>query len=178
MGTGKDKRMHMKWIGAVCIVVGCGSCGFLMAWRYLLKIRRLQALINALEYMECELQYRSTPLPLLCREAGQLSQGKIQEVFLLLAEELDAQISPDAQRCMASVLARLGDMEKSLYEILFTLGTSLGRFDMQGQLRGLEHARNSCRTELSLLTENKSSRLRSYQTLGLCAGAAIAILFV
>lgn len=178
MGIGKDKRMSVKWIGAFCIIASCGGCGFLMAWRYLAKIRLLQNLINALDYMECELQYRSTPLPRLCRQAGQMSQGKIQEVFLMLADELDAQISPDAQRCMAAVLERCGDMEKTLYDILLTLGTSLGRFDMQGQLRGLEHARKTCRSELILLTENKSNRIRSYQTLGLCAGAAIAILFV
>ena len=178
MGIGKDKRMSVKWIGAFCIIAGCGGCGFLMAWRYLVKIRLLQNLINVLDYMECELQYRNTPLPRLCRQAGQMSQGKIQEVFLLMADELDAQVSPDAQRCMAAVLERCGDMEKTLYDILLTLSTSLGRFDMQGQLRALEYARKTCRSELLLLTENKSNRIRSYQTLGLCAGAAIAILFV
>ena len=188
MGIGKDKRMSVKWIGAFCIIAGCGGCGFLMAWRYLVKIRLLQNLINVLDYMECELQYRNTPLPRLCRQAGQMSQGKIQEVFLLMADELDAQVSPDAQleeniiqrffHVPASVLERCGDMEKTLHDILLTLSTSLGRFDMQGQLRGLEYARKTCRSELLLLTENKSNRIRSYQTLGLCAGAAIAILFV
>lgn len=170
--------MNIKWIGACCIVAACGGCGFLMAFQYLTKIRLLRTLMDALDYMACELQYRCTPLPQLCRQAGQLSQGKIREVFILLADELEAQISPDAQRCMASVLDRLGDLDKTLYEILSALGTSLGRFDMPGQLRGLENGRNTCREKLEQLTQNKDSRLRSYQTLGLCAGAAIAILFV
>ena len=55
---------------------------------------------------------------------------------------------------------------------------NLGKFDMSGQLRGLENARNVCRENLELLMYNKDRRLRSYQTLGLCAGAAVAILFV
>ena len=96
----------------------------------------------------------------------------------MLAEELEAQISPDAQRCMAAVLDTLADADETLYGILSSLGMSLGRFDMPGQLQGLENSRNACREKLELLKQNKDRRLRSYQTLGLCAGAAIAILFV
>lgn len=178
MDIGKDEHMNLKWIGALCIFFGCGGCGFSMAHQYAARIKLLRVLIESLEYMECELQYRCTPLPQLCRQAGQQGQGKIREVFNMLADELEAQISPDAQRCMSSVLDRLGNLDPSIHEILITLGRNLGRFDLSGQLRGLENARNSCQTRLALLSQNKDSRLRSYQTLGLCAGAAIAILFV
>lgn len=178
MDIGKGELMSIKWIGAICIIAGCGGCGFLMGFQYLAKIRLLTNLAEALDYMECELQYRCTPLPQLCRQTGQQSQGKIRQVFLLLAEELEAQISPDAQRCMAAVLDTLTGADETLCGILSSLGMSLGRFDMPGQLQGLENSRNACREKLELLKLNKDCRLRSYQTLGLCAGAAIAILFV
>jgi len=49
---------------------------------------------------------------------------------------------------------------------------------MEGQLKGLESVRQECRRQVETLSYNRDARLRSYQTLGLCAGAALAILFV
>ena len=178
METGKDEHMSLKILGALCVVTACGTCGFMMAGQHIGKIRKMQNLISALEYMECELQYRSTPLPQLCRQAGLQCQGKIQQVFILLADELDAQVFPNVQRCMASVMDRIGHLERPIYDSFRQFGNNLGKFDLIGQVQGLNSTRQSCTERLEQLMQNKESRIRSYQTLGLCAGAAIAILFV
>ena len=96
----------------------------------------------------------------------------------MLSKELDAQISPNADRCMAYVLARCGDLPRNIIQLLENMGSTMGRFDLEGQLLGLGFVRNSCNEQLKELMQNKDARLRGYQTLGLCAGAAIAILFV
>ena len=170
--------MNLKVIGALCVIVGCGSFGFLMAAQHMSQIRMYRNLISALEFMSCELRYRCTPLPELCRKAGERSQGRIRQILILLADELDAQISPDVHRCMASVLERLDTLDASIRSALLTLGSNLGKFDMAGQLVVLEGAEKLCRAHLCDLNKHKDSRIRSYQTLGLCAGAAIAILLV
>ena len=149
-----------------------------MASQHTMRIRSIQNMIAALEYMECELQYRCTPLPLLCRKVADHSQGKVRLLFSMLADELDAQISPDVYRCMTSVIGKLCNADKSLCDIATEMGRNLGMFDLSGQLRGLESTRNLCREKLDNLLQNKDSRLRSYQTLCLCAGAALAILLV
>lgn len=178
MGSGKDEHMSLKIIGATCIFAACGACGFAMAAQHMGKIRRLQNLLSAVDYMECELQCRCTPLPQLCRQAGHQSRGKVQQILIMLADELDAQISPNVQRCMASVMDRVGDLEKPLTEALTEFGRNLGKFDLSGQMQGLHNTRIFCEEMLQRLMMNKDSRLRSYQTLGLCAGAAIVILFM
>lgn len=170
--------MNYKLIGAVCVIIGCGSCGFMIAGQYLSKIRLLQSLVTVFEYMECELQYRCTPLPQLCRQAANCSQGKVQRLFLVLADELDAQVSPNAAICMQAALDRVGLRDTTGHWILCELGNSLGRFDLNGQLRALLYVRNLCNEKLEHLMKGRDSRLRSYQTLGLCAGAALAILLV
>jgi len=178
MDTGKDTPMNYKIVGAICVIVGCGSCGFIITAQYLARIRLLQNLMKALVYMECELQYRCTPLPQLCRQAGKRNQGKIQQVLMLLADEMDAQVSPNVEMCMYAALAQSGLPDSAVSGILTELGKNLGRFDMTGQLRGLQYVRNLCSENLEQLQHCKESRLRSYQTLGLCAGAAIVILLV
>lgn len=170
--------MNIKLIGAVCVLLGCGSCGFFMALQYNKHVLMLRNLVASLEYMECELQYRNTPLPQLCRQVGERVNGKIREVFLMLADELDAQVSPNVKMCMYSVLDRLEIHSGNIYAILEALGRSLGAFDLPGQLRALENTKFQCREMLGKMLDGKEGRVRSYQTLGICAGAALVILFI
>lgn len=170
--------MMYKWIGAILIVAGCGGLGFSLAAAQVREEKLLRQLISALDYMECELQYHLTPLPDLCRQCSQNARGSISAVFQTLSEELAAQIAPDVGSCMRVSLEQVSDLPHSVRNILDMLGRCLGRFDLTGQLKGLEAARGECRRTLKNLTANKEPRLRSLQTLGLCAGAAIAILFI
>ena len=95
-----------------------------------------------------------------------------------LSDELEAQISPNVGICMSSVVCKFENLSILISSILFELGNQLGCFDLSGQIRELEVCRDHCITKLEQLNKNRDSRLRSYRTLGLCAGAAIAILFV
>lgn len=170
--------MSYKWIGAVLIIAGCGGFGFSMAAGHRREEGTLRQLIHALNFMECELQYRLTPLPELCRQAGNEVKGTLREVFLNLARELDWQAAPDAASGMRAALKRSHELPRHTRQILLQLGQTLGRFDLPGQLKGLEEARAACRGQLEALGKNRDSRLRGYQTLGLCVGAALVILFL
>ena len=170
--------MNYKIIGAVCVVAACGGWGFAAAAQYIQLIRLLRQLISSLDYMECELQYSLTPLPDLCRAAAGEQRGCVRDVLLILSKELDAQISPDVERCMQAALSAVEDIPKHTRSAFQDMGKTLGRFDLSGQLKGLEQVRSACRTELGVLQTNREPRLRNYQTLGLCAGAALAILLI
>lgn len=170
--------MVLKVLGALLIVAGCGGYGFVMTAAHRMEEQALRQLLAALDYMQCELQYHMTPLPDLCRQAGQNSKNRIGRLLLSLSEELERNISPDVSSCMDAALQTVPDLPKKATDAFRILGTSLGRFDAQGQIQGLESVRRFCRSELDGLAVNRDSRLRSYQTLGLCTGAALAILFV
>lgn len=170
--------MSYKWIGAVLVIVGCGGFGFAMAASHRREVQLLRQLRRGLGYMENELKYRLTPLPELCRQTGKEMDGVLKQVFFELARELDRRVLPDPGDCMTFAVKSSRDaLPGSLRKLLLRLGRSLGRFDLNGQLRGLEALSSACEEELAQLNQNKDIRLRNYQTLGLCAGAALAILF-
>ncbi len=170
--------MSIKILGAVLIILGCGGFGFRIAAAHLKEEKSLRQLVVLLDYMECELQYRLTSLPALCRQAAAEGNTQLHHTFLHLASELENQIAPDVDRCMCAALEKAKELPHYTREAMFLLGRSLGRFDMEGQLKGLEMVRQQCRRDLDKLCSNKEVRLRSYQTLGLCAGAAMAILLI
>lgn len=178
MALGKESHMNYKWIGGLLIILGCGGFGFTLAANHRWEETCIRQLLAALDYMGCELQYRMTPLPDLCRSAAAQCKGLIGQVLRGISEELDRQISPDAESCMHAAMARLDPIPETTRKNLKLLGATLGRFDLTGQLSGLESVRESCRCDLARLIDNRDARLRSYQTLGLCAGAALAILLI
>ena len=167
----------MKWLGALLIMVGCGGIGFSMVAAYRKEERALQELITALDYITCELQYRMSPLPQLCRSAAGQCCGCIRRVLECLAEELEAQISPEASACMYAAVSKQRSLPEKTRECLFRFGASLGSFDLNGQLKGIEAVNKTACLELEALRSNKDVRCRSYQTLGLCAGSALVVLF-
>lgn len=170
--------MILKVIGAICIILSCGGMGFSMAAAHRREEGALRQMISLLDHMGCELQYRLTPLPELCRGAMNELDGDIRRVLGLLVQELEQQLSADAGTCMRTALEKSGRLPGSVHRNLLMLGTSLGRYDLQGQLNGIEAVRIRCRSDLQELERNRENRLRSYQTLGLCAGFALAILFL
>lgn len=170
--------MLIKMIGAMLILISCGSVGFRIAASQRREETTLDKLCSLLDFMECELQYRMTPLPVLCRKTAAQADGLLRQVFLTLATELESQISPDVESCMFAALNKCNALPLKAAECLQELGKTLGRFDIEGQIKGLEASRQTCRRKLQLLRQNKDSRLRGYQTLGLCAGASIVILFI
>lgn len=170
--------MTAKWMGAAFIIFGCGGFGFSLAAGKRKEERILKQLIRILNYLECELQYHLTPLPQLCRQAGKEAGGTVRAVFLQMAEELDAKTFPDAASCMESALFFNVDIPYYIREIFYQLGRMLGYFDLPGQIKSLHAIQETCEWELCRLRKNRDERLRSYQTLGLCAGAALVILFI
>ncbi len=167
-----------KWLGACFVLLACGGCGFSMAAAYQKKERDMRQILHMILFMESELECRLTPLPELCRKASHQCRGSIRRVMEHMAKELDAQHFPDACSCMTAAMRTAGNVDSSLRPLFLQLGHCLGRFDLPGQIRGLQAVQKECKRELRRAESNGDIRLKNYQTLGLCAGAALAILFV
>ena len=175
---GKDGRMLLKWIGCGCILLGSSYIGFSMAANCRKEERYLDSLIQLLDYMESKLQYHLTALPDLCKEVALRANGPLNKYFLSLSSELNDQISPNVEICANVAISEVRNIPEQTRESLIELGKVLGHFDVEGQVRGIEAVKSECSRKLDALRHNKDERLRSYQTLGICAGAGIAILLI
>lgn len=170
--------MAGKWIGAVLIMAACGGYGFSLAHHHLILLRLLRQLQQILDRMEWELQYRLKPMPELCRLISSEQRGVLGNVFLRLAVELENQILPDGRSCMCCVLGSMHNLPPVLKRILEKLGDELGRYDLHGQLEGIDSVRQAVKEQIQDLERDKHKRIQGYKTLGLCAGAALIILFI
>ncbi len=170
--------MTAKWIGAALIICACAGFGFRMKRMHIREEKAHRELQEILHYMIGELQYRLTPLPVLCQKVYDNCRGDLRNIFDVYAGELDKQLSADPYTCMLSTLEQFTDIPASAENLIRKLGESLGKLDLDSQLRALNGIQEECERCLKKLRTNKDVRFRTYQTLGLCAGAALAILFV
>lgn len=170
--------MGIKLIGAVLIIAGCGGYGWMMANHHRKETEALRQLISVLDHMHSELEYKLTPLPALCRDMEQVTDGYIGELLGRLGRVLEAQAFTNVPDAMKEAVKETKGLPTMAANQLLSLGKTLGRFDLPGQLRGIQSCRMDCCHQLENLEHNQAQRLRSYQTLGFCAGLALAILLV
>lgn len=168
--------MYIKLLGAVLILTGCGGCGLHIALSHRREVRALHQLVQVLDGMICELEYRLPSLPELCRLGAEYASGAVNRFFLALSESLMQQMSPDVEQCILICLEQMKELPPRTAMELAVLGRSLGKFDLEGQINTLKHCKTACLNSLEKLEFQQDKRLRSYQTLGFCAGAALAIL--
>jgi stage III sporulation protein AB len=170
--------MSLKYIGAVMVFIACGAIGFLKAAGFRREESCLAELIRLLDNMLNELEYRVTPLPQICGAVAQSATGVLKQVFAALMQEMESQIAPDAATCMEVALSTVKEIPSTARNMLLELGNSLGKYDIKGQMNEISAIKQQCQTVLDQMCDNKDVRLRSYKTLGLCIGAALAILFL
>ena len=169
--------MDSKWIGAVLIITACGGFGFSLCASHRREEGTLRSLIGVLDYLSSELHYHAPPLTELCRGAARFCSREIGGVFSELARILEENQNPDAASAMDEALKE-SNLPSVTEVLLHKLGSSLGHFDLDGQLKTLNSLRDEARHQLEELTNHRDLRLRNYQTLSVCAGAALIILLI
>ena len=84
----------------------------------------------------------------------------------------------NAASCIESALSISSDVPRHCRKLIEQLGRGLGEFDLNSQTRMLDFVLEEANITLQSLSENLIVRLRSYRTLGICTGFAIAILII
>lgn len=160
------------------IVIGCSGMGWKIASAYRKEVNTLRAFISSLDYMECELKYRKSPLPALIKEMANETKGVLSKFYQVFANELEGQVCPSIDTCVRVAVTKIADLPIQTSQMVVRWGQSLGRFDLDGQLLGLHAVRAEAQQKLNILQANQDVRIKSYRTIGVCAGIAMAILFI
>lgn len=170
--------MVVRIIGALLVLFGCGSTGVLVALNVKRETVLLKNIISVIEYWKNELSFHLTPLPELCRQASCMNTGILSKFLEEFAINLENQIAPDAEQCVLTTLDTFNDISTDAKQLLLELACTLGKFDMEGQLSSFDSILKEANHLYAYNCNNQEVRLRSYKTLGICAGAALVILFI
>lgn len=170
----------LKLLGSFLVVLAAGSVGFGFAAAVRAQAVQLQRLIAALEYMKSEIAFRLTPLPELFRLLGSAQDEPVGSFFARCASELLHEPGAGIQTVFHHALRQTQKLAlpQSARRTLLELSVSLGKFDAQGQINALSLASERLRQQLATLEAGRKERCRSYETIGICAGLALAVILL
>lgn len=171
----------LRGIGALCVVAAASVMGFGFAGGVRRQERQLAAMLDALTFLKSEILYRKTPLAetfTLVTAAAQ-EQGT-RAFFRCCAHAMRSDRTLRPMQVFQTALDRTAELSLAMpaRQTLLTLGASLGEFDLDGQSRALELALARLSSQLRRLEEGSSARRRSYATIGVCAGLAVAVILL
>lgn len=167
----------IRLIGAAMIVLGAGSFGISKTVQFYRQQRQLHSFLNMLEILKCELTYTMFPLPKLCRITAERSDKICADYLRSYADLLEK----GAARSVAARQAFTGansllppDASMAVLELF----SALGRYDLSGEESLLKLTQHRLRAAIERGETEKRPMAKGYALLGLCTGAAVAILLV
>lgn len=170
----------LKWIGLICIAGGASAVGFGIAANVKRQTVQLRQLQSSLCYMKNEILCRMTPLPELFRLVSEQTPDAVGRLFETAAAALEKDKSRSAASSLAAAIRKTPELtfDAQTERTLLGLAMALGQFDAEGQTRAIELAECGIADRLADLEKDAASRCRSYRTLGVCAGLAIAVILL
>ena len=170
----------IRLFGAGLVALAASAAGFGFAQRVRVQCAQLDALSWALETMTSEMSARLTPLPEIFLLLG---SGAQKDVSLFFKTAAMALTTPPG--CTVPVAFKRGFAAamnfrpgEQAVQALYALSAGLGRFTLERQLAAIEQAKTAVTRELLSLQAQKQARCRSYGTIGVCAGLALAVILL
>lgn len=166
----------MRWIGITLIIVSTGSVGFGLSRSLQRRCMLMHQLLKALDILKNEIHFCATPLPQAFALMAVSVPPPLETVFSHAARQMDKHRWMTPYAAMEQALQQTQDAY--IGAVLLSLSAQLGEYDTQAQLHGIALAQEQARDLLQQLEKERSLRSRTYETLGICTGLAVAILLL
>lgn len=171
----------LKLLGAVLIVGACSALGLSARQRLRQRLRALDAMINALQYIASELQCRMTPLPELIESLACSDNDITARIFRTMRAKIRQkdELSLPYKWCRAFQECRetvgLGEEENRL---LCDMSGFLGKYDSVQQVKSLDYVRRRlCDLRISA-QEELHSKGNIYRTCGIALGIVTVLVLL
>lgn len=170
----------MRLFAALLILIGTSTVGFGACFSAAREIRQLRQLQAALTVMKNEMTYKAAELPQMLCTMKQTVGGSVGAWLALCGEKMLAEPMAEPAGIIMEALENTPELcfARSARNTVFTLAGQLGSYDTEGQLRAIALAEKELTEQTKLLEESRTERSRSYKTLGICSGLAIAVILL
>lgn len=170
----------MKVAGVIFIVASATSMGVRVAWSLRRRCTLLQQLMAALQLMKNEISFCGTPLPQTFALMAAACDGPLERLFSRIARDMDKRRWLTPMAAMEQALKDVPELPQGdrISLILLELSGKLGKYDLDSQRQGIDLALVQLEEERQKAEREKSVKGRTYETLGVCAGLAMAILLL
>ena len=169
----------IRWFGFILIVTGAAASGSLLAAGVRRSVRQCTAMQNALAFMKAEIEFHLTPLDQISMQMASMLPQPLSLVFRSVSRDIRRMpgVLPGSLMRRALNVHR-NKITPELSKILADLFELLGKQDVLAQVRAAELAEARLKQEIHRIEAEKKDRCRTYRTIGICAGLAVAVILI
>ena len=167
----------LKTVGLVLVVLCCSGCGAMMAANLRRRMAALQKTQLFLHLLSERLSYTLCPVQELFAELAGEPLLRELDYIAACSRRLQAR-EPFPEALRESVLESRLPLNERDREVLVSLCPIIGASDVENQLSGLALIRANLSGQAGQAREQVQRRARLYRSLGVLAGAAMAILLL
>lgn len=170
----------LRLLGAFFLVGGTAAMGFRASGKLRMRITVLSELATAIELIRSDLAFRQSDIPDLMKDLAERIAEPVRSLFRACCERESSLGQVSFSQVWNDAMTECGGLSLTTREKreLSSIGTILGRYDVDGQLSALgalHHRMEQLYDEAVRERENKG---RVYSTLGVVTGLGLVILLL
>lgn len=164
----------IKYFMLFLILVACSLIGRYLSKKYVIRVKELEEMKNALNMFQSKIKFTYEPLPEIFDEIAQNFSNNIGQVFALAKEKIKN--NPANIAWEQAIEESENNLTKEDKYVLKTLSKLLGQTDVEGQTSQIEITQKFLETQLEEAQELKEKNQKLYSKLGTTIGLAIVII--
>ena len=164
----------LKYIMLFFILVGCSLIGKYLSKKYIIRVKDLEEMKNALNIFKSKVKFTYEPIPEIFNEIAKNINYNVGQVFNLAKEKMNITTANIAWE-EAVEESKNGFSKEDKY-VLKTLSKLLGQTDIEGQISQIEITEKFLDSQLKEAQKEKEKNQKLYSKLGTTIGLAIVII--
>lgn len=173
--------MILKLLGGLLIMAACSLYGIAASNKYSLRPKDLRKLRSAIQMLETEVIFGSTPLPVAFTNVASKVEGGIKSFFIKVSEALQSGWSYGLDNAWAAgidSLIREACLTAADRELLMGFGKVLGCSDREDQKKHFELFYIQLKQHEDIAEEERRKNEKLYKSLGFLSGLVIFIVLI
>lgn len=166
----------MKYLGILFIVCSTTYMGFHLANGFRIRRKQLMQFLRCLPIIRNEIAFCGTPIPKIFRLISEHTEGEVHEVFGNVSNKMEKNKTMTPAEAMEETLT--ARKYTCLVPRLLELADKLGNYDLEAQITGIDQVRSQAELQMAELEQERAQKGKVYESLGICAGLALAILLI
>lgn len=170
----------IKFIGLISVVGISIAIGKLLAKGYINRVRNLLDFITVFNILYTKIRYNQEILENIFLDVQKEIKRDVSKIFYEVGTTYETSDLPISDIWNSVVEKYFRDLDLTFEDerILIDFGFSLGRTDIEGQLKSIELTIEKLKGQLFYAKEARDKYSKMYQTMGTMGGIAIAIILI
>lgn len=164
----------LKYFMLFIILVVCSLIGRYFSKKYVVRVKELEEMKNALNMFKTKIKFTYEPIPEIFEEISKNVNQNIGQIFIKAKEKMQSKTANISWE--EAVEESKNYLTKEDKDILKTLSKLLGQTDADGQISQIEITQNFLETQLEQAQKQREKNEKLFNKLGITIGLAIVII--